>query len=216
MRLTHLGHACILVESDSARLLIDPGVFSHGFEELTDLDAVLVTHHHPDHLDGDRLAPLLTANDGARILAEPETGAKLREVGIEAAALHPGDTVSFGETTVTGVGGVHAEIHPDIPLIGNVGLVLRREGHPTVFHPGDSYGAVPEGVDVLLLPLNAPWGRLAMSVDFTRAVAPGRVVPIHDGLLQEHGRSTYVRILSGLLPDDTEVLDLAGAGAVPL
>ena len=44
MRITHLGHSCLLVETAGQRILIDPGVFSHGFEELTDLSAVLITH----------------------------------------------------------------------------------------------------------------------------------------------------------------------------
>ena len=54
MKLTHLGHACLLVETDGARLLIDPGTMS-AFEDVRDLDAVLVTHQHPDHLDLARL-----------------------------------------------------------------------------------------------------------------------------------------------------------------
>ena len=65
MIVTHLGHSCLLVEAGGARLLIDPGAFTTGFEELTDLDAVLVTHQHPDHLDVERLPLLLESNDGA-------------------------------------------------------------------------------------------------------------------------------------------------------
>ncbi|NUO91104.1 MAG: MBL fold metallo-hydrolase, partial [Dermatophilaceae bacterium] len=45
MRVTHLGHACLLVEIAGRRLLIDPGTFSTGFEQLTELDAILVTHN---------------------------------------------------------------------------------------------------------------------------------------------------------------------------
>lgn len=50
MKLTHLGHACLLVETDGARLLVDPGTMS-DFAHVRDLDAVLVTHQHPDHVD---------------------------------------------------------------------------------------------------------------------------------------------------------------------
>ena len=51
MQLTHLGHSAVLVQTDGARILIDPGNFSDAWHGLTDLDAVLVTHRHPDHLD---------------------------------------------------------------------------------------------------------------------------------------------------------------------
>src|SRR5689334_19947363 len=71
MRITHLGHACLLVESDDVRVLVDPGTFSRGFEQLTDLDAIVVTHQHPDHVDVERLPQLLEANDAALLLAEP-------------------------------------------------------------------------------------------------------------------------------------------------
>ena len=51
MQLTHLGHSAVLVQTDGARILIDPGNFSDAWHGLTDLDAVLVTHRHPDHLE---------------------------------------------------------------------------------------------------------------------------------------------------------------------
>ena len=32
MKITHFGHACLLVESGEARLLFDPGTESSGYE----------------------------------------------------------------------------------------------------------------------------------------------------------------------------------------
>jgi L-ascorbate metabolism protein UlaG (beta-lactamase superfamily) len=96
MRITHLGHACLLVETGDVRVLIDPGSFSHGFEELTELDAVLITHAHGDHYDADRLPTLLDGNDGARLITEPELAVELTKVGLDAAGLHPGESCSAG------------------------------------------------------------------------------------------------------------------------
>ena len=53
MQITHFGHACVLLSGNS-RVLLDPGTYSSGFEILHDLDAVLITHDHPDHRDPDR------------------------------------------------------------------------------------------------------------------------------------------------------------------
>jgi L-ascorbate metabolism protein UlaG (beta-lactamase superfamily) len=211
MRLTHLGHACLLVETGGARLLVDPGTLSRGWETLSDLDAVLVTHAHPDHVDQEKLPQLLEANDGARLLVEPELSAEMTKVGIEAAPLHPDETVEVRGVTVTGQGGRHAVIHADIPRIGNVGMLVRADGEPTLFHPGDAYEYTPDGVDVLAVPLNAPWSAFKETVEFTRAVAPRVAVPIHDGLLNDTGRALYLRQLTAL--GGAEVRDLRGAGA---
>ena len=82
MRITHLGHACLLVELGDARILVDPGTFSPDAQDQRDLDAVLVTHQHPDHLDVERLPALLEANAGAQLVTDPETAKQLQDKGI--------------------------------------------------------------------------------------------------------------------------------------
>lgn len=86
---------------------------------------------------------------------------------------------------------------------------MRLSDGPTLYHPGDSYAEVPDAVDVLALPLNAPWARVSETLDFVRRVSPTVVVPIHDGLLSEAGRAAYLMHVEGFSPDHTEVRDLA-------
>jgi L-ascorbate metabolism protein UlaG (beta-lactamase superfamily) len=212
VKITHLGHSCVLVETAGARILIDPGVLTQGFEELTDLDAVLITHQHSDHLDVERLPLLLEANDSATLLTEPETAAELEKAGITAEPLQVGGRVPVGDALITGVGGIHAEIHAAIPRIGNLGMLITADAEPTFFHPGDAYEGVPEGVDVLGVPLSAPWAKVSETVNFVRAVRPGRLFPIHDGILKPAGRGIYLGVLGRLLPEGSELLDLADAG----
>ena len=213
MQITHLGHSCLLIETGGARLLVDPGTFSSGFEELSGLDAVLITHAHPDHVDVERLPQLLEANDGAALVTEPELAGQLAEMG--ARALHPGQSATLAGATVAAVGGEHAEIHPEVPRIGNVGLLVRAAGEPTLLHPGDSYATAPDGVDVLALPLNAPWARSAATADFLRAVAPPVAFTVHDALLSTIGRGAYLRNITSLAPQGTRVVDARG-GVVDL
>jgi L-ascorbate metabolism protein UlaG (beta-lactamase superfamily) len=213
MRLTHLGHSCLLVETGDQRLLIDPGTFTPAFEDLRELDAVLITHQHTDHVDLDRLPTLVTANPGVRLLAEPSTINDLAGVGLRVEQLDPGTGVSIGSARVEVVGGEHAVIHPEIPRIANVGLLVSSAGDPTLFHPGDSYGTVPDNVDILALPLSAPWTSIRETVAFARAVGAPATVPIHDGTVSAGGRAIYLRLLGSLVVG-TELRDLAGAGAV--
>ncbi|HSN42782.1 MAG TPA: MBL fold metallo-hydrolase [Propionibacteriaceae bacterium] len=185
MQLTHLGHAAVLVEAAGLRVLIDPGNFSDSWHGLTDLDAICVTHLHPDHIDPAYVPALLAANPDARVLVEPGVPKTVELPGAE--FLGADASVTIGGLTVAAVGGTHAMIHRDIPLVGNVGLVLSAEGEPTLFHPGDCLAAVPAGVDVLACPAHGPWAAMKEHIDFIRAVGASSAFLIHDGLLSERG-----------------------------
>jgi L-ascorbate metabolism protein UlaG (beta-lactamase superfamily) len=191
MRVTHLGHACLLVELADRRLLIDPGNFSAGFEDLTDLDAILVTHNHPDHFDPEPAARLIRGNARATVHTDPLTAEKLRAEGLSAEPTRQGEDFTIGDVTVSPVGEMHAFNHDQMPVIPNVGIVLRAAGEPTLFHPGDAYDAEPGQVDVLAHPLNAPWCASRDSIAFVSRIAPKSFVPIHDALLSDRGKRMY-------------------------
>ncbi|SHK42446.1 L-ascorbate metabolism protein UlaG, beta-lactamase superfamily [Pseudonocardia thermophila] len=175
MQITHYGHACLLLDTGAARLLIDPGTFATGFEELTGLDAILVTHQHYDHLDTERLRPLLDANPDARLIVDSGTAAGL-DVPHEVTA--PGATLEIAGARVEVLGGDHAVIHPDIPIIPNNAYLV--DG--THLHPGDAFVVPPNPVDVLFVPSGAPWLKMSEAVEYTRTVKPRTIVPIHEAV----------------------------------
>lgn len=193
----------MLVDTGSARVLFDPGTFSQGFEDLRDLDAILITHLHADHLDTDRLPALMAANPQATLVTDPASAEEeIAKLSLVATVANPGDLLMFGPVTVHAVGGKHAVIHPDFPVPPNVGYVLNGGAF---YHPGDSLFVPEQKIDVLGLPSSAPWMKTGEAIDFQRRLAPRVTVPIHDALLSEAGRAGTIAWFNRLAPQGTEV-----------
>ncbi|MEU8798566.1 MBL fold metallo-hydrolase [Spirillospora sp. NPDC048819] len=201
MKITHFGHACVLFEAPGARLLFDPGAYASGFEELRDLDAILFTHEHPDHLDTERLPALLNANPDVQVITNPGGGERLREAGVNHHTVNPGDTVEAGESTVKVLGGDHAVIHRDLPCLGNNGYLVTD----LLLHPGDAFVVPDDAVRVLLLPAGGPWMKVSESIDYLRSVAPQAAVPIHQAGLADVHQQLHYQLFRGLAPSGTEI-----------
>ncbi|HZX99781.1 MAG TPA: MBL fold metallo-hydrolase [Dermatophilaceae bacterium] len=209
MRITHLGHACLLVETGGQRILLDPGAFSSRIADVTGLDLILVTHQHADHVDLQRLPALLEINPQARLYAEPQAAAVMEEAGIGAEHTVSGKALTFGRVQVTPVGEMHALINEALPRVGNLGVVLRAEGEPSLFHPGDAYDCEPGQIDILALPLNAPWTASRDTIAFAQRISPRACVPIHDALLSAIGRQLYLSQVKSFGPEGMELRDLS-------
>jgi L-ascorbate metabolism protein UlaG (beta-lactamase superfamily) len=202
VRLVHFGHACVLLETGSARLLFDPGAFSSGFEEVRDLDAILITHQHFDHLDLERLPALVAANPKATLVADAASAEDTAKLGLSPERVGPGDSVTLGGAAVNVVGGEHATIHPDVPMPPNAAYLV---DHGAFYHPGDSLFVPEQRVDVLGLPTMAPWLKTVEAIDFLRTVAPRVAVPIHQDLLNESGRKSAYGWFERMAPDGSTV-----------
>jgi len=204
MELTHFGHSCLLADFDGTTVLFDPGNFSHGFEGITGLSAILITHQHPDHADPARLPALVEANPTAALYADPQTAAQL---GGDWRTIGAGDSVTVDQLTIRGVGGRHAVIHPEIPVIDNTSYLIGDASHPArLMHPGDALFVPNEAVDVLATPAAAPWMKISEAVNYLRAVAPTHAVPIHQAIISPEARGIYYGRLQDMTNTDFRVL----------
>ncbi|MFE3993616.1 MBL fold metallo-hydrolase [Streptomyces goshikiensis] len=210
MKLTKRLHSCVQLEKDGRVLVIDPGAFSESDAGLG-ADALLVTHEHPDHYDEGRLRAALDANPAAALWT-------LRSVAEKLAPAYPGrvHTVGHGDAfTAAGFevqvhGELHAVIHPDIPRVTNVGYLV--EG--SLFHPGDALTVPDAPVDTLMLPVHAPWNKVAEVIDYLREVKPRRAIDIHDAYLSEIARPIYDTVLGALGGTDHGRLAAGGSADV--
>ena len=211
MRVTKFSHACLRIEGDGV-LVVDPGIFSEA-NALDGADAVLLTHEHVDHLDGDKLVEALGRRPEIRVYAHPDVRPMLTALGDAVISVEAGQEFQAAGFPVRAYGGQHAIIYPELPRVANLGYLV-SDGDRSVYTPGDSF-TVPEDarVDTLFVPLNAPWMKLAEAIDFARAVRPRRAYALHDALLNESGASisdghlqrfsgtTYARVAPGTVLD---------------
>jgi L-ascorbate metabolism protein UlaG (beta-lactamase superfamily) len=194
MKLTKRLHSCVQLEKDGRTLVIDPGAFSEPDAGLG-ADVLLVTHEHPDHFEEGRIRAALDANPGAELWT-------LRSVARKLSAAYPGrvHTVGHGDAfdaagfAVRVHGELHAVIHPDVPRITNVGFLV--DG--SLFHPGDALTVPDAPVDTLMLPVHAPWNKIAEVIDYVREVKPRQAIDIHDAYLSDLARPIYDGALEGL------------------
>ncbi len=195
MRITKFGHSCVRLEHEGRTLVIDPGMFTDP-EAVDGADAVLITHEHPDHYLPDHLAaadaPVYTIDAVAAKIAEDAP-----EVRERTTLVTPGERFDPG-VPVEAVGEWHAVIHPEYPRLHNCGYVVDLGGLK-VYHPGDALTPPPTPVDVLLLPVSAPWMRAAECIDFARQVEAPTNIAIHDRVYSEAGLNIVAAHLNAFL-----------------
>jgi L-ascorbate metabolism protein UlaG (beta-lactamase superfamily) len=197
MRIIKFGHACVRVEHDGVAVVVDPGVFTE-VSAVDGADAVLITHEHADHYLPDNLrttdAPVFTIDAVA---------AKIREdapdVAERVTVVAPGEQFDAG-LPVRAVGELHAVIHPEMPRFFNSGYVVTAGGEK-VYHPGDALTGPDEQVDLLCVPVSAPWLKASEAIDFARAVKAPRNLAIHDRVYSEAGLGILDGHMNTFLPD---------------
>ncbi|QEO15690.1 MBL fold metallo-hydrolase [Agromyces intestinalis] len=184
MRLTKHEHAALEIVENGQRLFIDPGAFTTPITEAAATVAVVITHEHNDHWTPEQLRRILEQSPGARLFG-PEGVVRAAAVeGVEVQRVDPGDEVEVGPYRLRFFGGSHAVIHPSIPVVDNVGVLV----NDSLYYAGDSFVAPGVPVEVLAAPAAAPWMKISEAMDYVIAVSPRRAFPTHEMLLARAGK----------------------------
>jgi L-ascorbate metabolism protein UlaG (beta-lactamase superfamily) len=195
--ITKLVHACLLVEADGTRTLVDPGNFTWADERfdlslVEGVDRILITHEHADHVSVDFVRGALERSNDAVVETTPSLAAILAAQDIQA--------VTEGTTQF-------AAPHERIPIgpgPQNTGFHIAG----ALSHPGDSH-SFAETMPILAMPFAAPWGSLVAGIDRARLVKPRYVVPIHDWFLSVDGKAFMYRLAAvGLEQDEIGLIHI--------
>lgn len=148
MKLTWFGHSAFALEFADKKILIDPFLSDNPkFEGSVDSVSagcthVLLTHGHNDHV-GDTLA-ILKATE-AQLVANFEICMWLVSQGASGERINPGNhggTVDCGGFTTSFVNALHSSgttVDRASIYLGNpLGLIVKADGEPTVYHMGDT------------------------------------------------------------------------------
>ncbi|HUJ04791.1 MAG TPA: MBL fold metallo-hydrolase [Streptosporangiaceae bacterium] len=193
MRMTKLGHSCVRLAKDGASIVLDPGIWS-GEDPMAGASAVLITHEHVDHLNTAAVRAALDHDRALELWTNAPVAAQFADFGGRVHTVADGDAFTAAGFDVHVHGRDHAPIHPDMPVVPNIGFTL--DG--SLFHPGDAFTIPGEPIETLLLPISAPWLKASEMFDYARAVQPRISYAIHDELLSDNG-VRLIEQLAGML-----------------
>jgi len=64
-----------------------------------------------------------------------------------------------------------------------------------VYFPGDSFTVPEKSVDVLALPVAAPWLKISETIEFMKTIGARLTFPTHDAILSTAGKSVVDSIV---------------------
>lgn len=177
------NYAGILLKTPSKTLVIDPvDVKAKSFQNV---DAILITHEHYDHLDPPLLTDIQKATD-CTIFAD-STSAKKLQLAIpkdKLQAMKPGMDAKIGEVTVKAEKSNHPAQEP-------VTFIVTSEDNVKVYHTSDSLPfpelaklGLKENFDVVFCTVGiAPGATPQTGFEIARLTKPQIAVPYHTATL---------------------------------
>src|SRR5215204_7536619 len=203
VRISKYIHSCLLFEHKGEKLLFDPGTYSFLEGRVTpetfrDISTVVITHSHPDHFALEPLKQIL-ALSGADVVTNSQVAAILHGEGIDATTIEQG-TLTAGAFTLQAIPTPHEAILADTVPRHTAFLV-----NDQVLNCADSFAdpLLPyAGVEVLIMPVMAPFLTEVGAADFPPRMHPRHVIPVHDGYAKDFfvrlRYDNYSRVFKGM------------------
>jgi L-ascorbate metabolism protein UlaG (beta-lactamase superfamily) len=197
MKITKLVHSCLLVEKDDKKILVDPGDFSWqsgvvNKSLLHDIDYVVVTHSHLDHLDPEFAKAINELSPNAIWYTTASSQKVLAEIGIVS-------EIESGLSNIQYIASEHADLehwgacadHSSFVLFGDLYIGGDCHTHKSMHGASVFAGAINGG----------PWGSIKSMLNMLAALEekPLKFLPLHDWHWNDAAKkSFYIGLASAM------------------
>lgn len=186
MKIKKLGHCCLVIKENGRKIMTDPGSWTiEEQDKETNIDLIIITHEHNDHIHIESLKKILENNPNAVIITNEGVGKLLDEAGIKYEILEYKNPKDFFGVEIESYDCKHEEIYQDISRVQNTGFFIGKR----LFYPGDSFYNPEKLVEILALPVAGPWTNVKSAINYALEIKPKVCFPVHDGMLKSFGAS---------------------------
>ncbi len=184
MKIKKLGHCCLVIEENGKKIMTDPGSWTiKKQKEETNVDLIIITHEHADHLHIESLKEIIVNNPNVLIITNEGVGKLLDKVKIKYQVLNNKEPKEFMGIEIEAHDCKHEEIYKEIGQVQNTGYFINKR----LFYPGDAFYNPNKFVEILALPMAGPWANIKNSIKYALEIKPKICFPIHDGMLISYG-----------------------------
>ena len=181
LTITFIGHGTLMLEIKGKIIHVDPWSNLADYTKLPKADIILITHHHPDHLDTNAISML--SKESTQIIL---TSAAF-EILKKGTVMKNGDKKAIDEIEIEAVPAYNTtkgreKFHPK----GRDNGYILTIGKKRIYIAGDTEN-IPEmsllkNIDIAFLPMNQPYTMLPEQVaDAANRIKPKILYPYHYG-----------------------------------
>lgn len=185
MKIRKIRHSSLEITKGDTKIVVDPGRFSGGIEEIGGVTHVLITHKHVDHIDPEMFSQVMAKNPDAMVVCNSDVSSHIREniegdFNIE--IVEKGSTYTAGDISLKSFELKHEEIYEDVGMVQNTGYLL----DDTVLLPGDSFVDPEIRPEVIAVPYTAPFLRVKDVINYGLKMKPKKIILVHDSFITEN------------------------------
>lgn len=183
MKISKHVHSCLAVEDEGKTILVDPGNYSYDakaldINQLSNLDAIVITHEHMDHMYIPWIKEILQKFPNTPIFTTESAKKLLEQEGITNISTEGNEFISLKPVPHEKIWMGSAAQNVMITLFGKLAT------------PGDSH-TFSTTAEILALPVSGPWGSTTRAVELALQLKPKVIIPIHDWHWREEARKSF-------------------------